>query len=127
MNRRERALLALTIVGFLVPNAMVGIFFIDHGLDFSAYLNDWVQTLPAAQLIVDLSIVFLAFALWSAWEGRRIGMRSWWVTIPASLLVGVCFAIPLFLLLRERAVRKQATRPQDVGAPTGVSEAKATP
>jgi hypothetical protein len=105
---------------------MVGIFFIDHGLDFSAYLNDWVQTLPAAQLIADLGIVFLAFVPWSAWEGRRIGMRSWWVTIPASLLVGVCFAIPLFLLLRERAVRKQATRPQDVGAPTALSEAKAT-
>lgn len=127
MNRQERALLVLAIVGFLVPNTMVGIFFIDHGLDFSAYLNDWVQTLPAAQLIADLGIVFLAFALWSAWEGRRIGMRSWWVTIPASLLVGVCFAIPLFLLLRERAVRKQASDPQDVAASTALAKAKATP
>ena len=54
MTSRERALLALTIVGFLVPNTMVTIFFIEHGLDFS-----------------DL---------------------------------GLCFALPLFLLLRERAV-----------------------
>lgn len=111
MTWRERALLALIIVGFLVPNTMVAIFFIDHGLDFSAYFNNWVQTLPAAQLIADLSIVFLAFALWSAWEGRRIGMRSWWLTIPASLLVGVCFAVPLFLLLRERAIRERPQSP----------------
>jgi membrane protease YdiL (CAAX protease family) len=106
MNRRERALLVLTIVGFLVPNTMVAIFFIDHGLDFSAYLSDWVQTLPAAQLIADLGIIFLAFALWAAWEGKRLEMRSWWVPIPASLLVGLCFALPLFLLLRERALHK---------------------
>jgi membrane protease YdiL (CAAX protease family) len=127
MNRRERALLVLTIIGFLVPNTMVAIFFIEHGLDFSAYLNDWIQTLPAAQLIADLGIVFLAFTLWSGWEARRIGMHSWWVTIPASLLVGVCFGVPLFFLLRERAIRKQATGPQDVGAPTVLSEPKETP
>ena len=39
-------------------------------------------------------------------------MRSWWVLVPASLLVGLCFAVPLFLLLRERAVGKRATHRQ---------------
>jgi len=107
MTSRERALLVLTVIGFLVPNTMVAIFFIDHGVDLSGYFNDWVQSLPAAQLAADLGIAFLAFALWSAWEGRRIGMRTWWLPIPASALVGLCFALPLFLLLRERAVRER--------------------
>jgi hypothetical protein len=31
-------------------------------------------------------------------------MRTWWIPIPASALVGLCFAVPLFLLMRERAV-----------------------
>jgi len=106
MSWRERILLVLTVVGFLVPNAMVAIFFVDHGLDISAYLDGWVQTLPSAQLVADLIVAFVAFALWAAWEGRRLGMRSWWVPIPASLLVGLCFGLPLFLLLRERAVRQ---------------------
>ena len=108
MTSRERVLLTLTIVGFLVPNAMVIAFVIEHGLDVSGYFGEWVESLPAAQLAADLSIAFLAFALWSAWEGRRLGMRTWWVPIPASLLVGLCFALPLFLLLRERAVREQS-------------------
>jgi uncharacterized protein DUF2834 len=107
MTSRERALLGLTIVGFVVPNTMVIAFVIEHGLDVSGYFNDWVQTLPAAQLAADVSIAFLAFALWSAWEGRRIGMRTWWLPIPASALVGLCFALPLFLLLRERAVLRE--------------------
>jgi hypothetical protein len=107
MTSRERALLALTIVGFVVPNTMVIAFVMEHGLDISGYFNGFVQALPATQLAADVSIAFLAFALWSAWEGRRIGMRTWWLPVPASLLVGLCFALPLFLLLRERAVRER--------------------
>jgi hypothetical protein len=48
MTSRERALLALAIVGFLVPNAMVTMFFIDHGLDVSGYFSHWGESLPAA-------------------------------------------------------------------------------
>lgn len=101
MSWRERTLLSLTIVGFVVPNAMVSIYFIDHGFDLSAYFSHWGESLPAAQLAADVSIAFLSFALWAAWEGRRIGMRTWGLPVPASLLVGLCFAAPLFLLLRE--------------------------
>ena len=109
MTARERILLALTVVGFLVPNTMVAIFLIDHGLELGRYFEHWFESLPAAQLAADLVIAFAAFALWSGWEGRRLGMRAWWVTIPASLLVGLCFALPLFLFLRERAI--EGTRP----------------
>ena len=102
MTSRERALLALAIVGFIVPNTMITVFLIEHGFDVSGYFSHWGESLPAAQLAADLSIAFVAFALWSSWEGRRLGMRTWWLPIPASLLVGVCFAVPLFLFLRER-------------------------
>ena len=105
MTGRERALLVLVVVGFLVPNTMVAVFVAEHGVDPVGYLGEWVATLPAAQLAADVTIAFVAFALWAAWEGRRIGMGSWWLPIPASLFVGLCFALPLFLLLRERALR----------------------
>ena len=107
MTSRERVLLGLAILGFAVPNTMVIAFFIDHGgVDLVAYFRNWFESLPAAQLAADVSIAFAAFALWAAWEGRRLGMRTWWLPVPASLLVGLCFALPLFLLLRERAVRR---------------------
>ena len=81
---------------------MVAIFLGEHGLDVSGYFGEWWESLPAAQLLADLTIAFVAFALWAAWEGRRLAMGAWWLPIPASLLVGLCFALPLFLLLRER-------------------------
>ena len=116
MTGRERALWGLTILGFIVPNTMVAVFFLDHGLDPTGYLSRWVESLPAAQLAADLTIAFVAFALWAAWEGRRIGMSAWWLPIPASLLVGLCFALPLFLLLRERALRERPGDPAQARA-----------
>jgi len=108
MTSRERTLLALAIIGFLVPNGMLIAFMVDTGVDPSAYLGEWFESLPAAQLAADLAIALVAFALWAAWDGRRNGMRTWWLPIPASLLVGLCFALPLFLFLRERTVRERS-------------------
>jgi hypothetical protein len=92
----------MTAVGFLVPNVMVVVFVAEHGVDLGHYLGDWFETLPSAQLVADLAICGFTFVGWAAWDSRRSGVRRWWVTIPASLLVGLCFAIPLYLLLRER-------------------------
>lgn len=112
MTSRERALLALTLLGFIVPHA-IGLalipLLIEHGLSTDV-LTVFVQTRPAAQLTADVTIAFAAFSLWAAWEGRRIGMRAWWLPIPASALVAFCFAVPLFLLLRERAIRERPPR-----------------
>jgi hypothetical protein len=103
MFGRTRLLLVLTVLGFVAPNAMVAVFFAEHGVDLARYLGNWFGTLPSAQLLVDLVICGVAFIGWSALDGPRAGVRRWWVTIPATLLVGLCFAVPLYLLLRERA------------------------
>jgi hypothetical protein len=104
MTTREKSLLLLAVAGFVVPNVMVGIFIADHGLDFELYLESWFETLPSSQLVVDLVIAFLALVVWASWDGPRTGVDNWWIVIPASLLVGVCFALPLYLYMRERAI-----------------------
>lgn len=127
MNRRERTLLVLTIVGFLVPSTMIALFSVRHGIAFDGIFEAWGVSPLATLLASDLSIAFVAFALWAAWEGKSLEMSLWWVPVPASIFVGLCFAIPLFLLLRERAVRERATRPQDGRARSGPSETRAMP
>ena len=102
MTIRERFFLVMTVVGFVVPNIFVVIFLGREGLDVGQYFGDWVGTLPAAQLTADLVICGATFLVWAAIEGIRIGERRWWWTLPAAYLVGLCFAIPLFLYLRER-------------------------
>jgi hypothetical protein len=109
----ERLLLALTIAGFVVPNVFLGIFLADEGLDSSSYFSLWTASIPSTQLLVDLAIASLAFFVWAAVEGPRAEIRRWWVCIPATLLVGLCFGLPLFLLMRERTLARVATTAVD--------------
>jgi hypothetical protein len=105
---KERLLLVLTVVGFIVPNVFVGVFLVDEGFDLSGYFSLWTASTPSTQLLVDLVIASLAFFVWAAVEGPRAGMGRWWVCIPATLLVGLCFGLPLFLWMRERALGRVA-------------------
>ena len=102
---RERLLLALTILGFVVPNAFVAAFLLDEGLELGRYFSLWTASLPSTQLVFDLGIAAIAFLVWAAWEGPRSRVERWWLCIPATFLVGLCFGLPLFLWMRERALR----------------------
>jgi hypothetical protein len=105
----QRLLLVLTVVGFIVPNVLLGIFIADEGFDVSGYFSLWTDSTPSTQLTLDLCIAAVAFFVWAALEGPRSQIRNWWVVYPASLLVGLCFGLPLFLLMRERALRGAQT------------------
>lgn len=106
MAVRERLLLVLTVVGFVVPNVCVGLYLFDEGFELGGYFSLWTASIPSTQLLLDLVIAALAFFVWAAVEGPRAGIRRWWVCIPASLLVGLCFGLPLFLWMRERTLSR---------------------
>jgi hypothetical protein len=101
---KERLLWVLTVLGFVVPNVCLGIFFANEGFDISGYFSLWTASTPSTQLLFDLTIAALAFFVWAAVEGPRTKIKWWWVCFPATFLVGLCFGLPLFLLMRERAL-----------------------
>jgi hypothetical protein len=105
---KERLLLALTVIGFIVPNVCVGIFLANEGLDISGYFSLWTASTPSTQLLLDLVIAALAFFVWAVVEGPRARIKRWWLCIPATLLVGLCFGLPLFLWMRERTLNAPA-------------------
>jgi hypothetical protein len=104
----ERLLLALTLVGFVVPNFCVILFLGDEGIDIGGYFSLWFAGTPSTQLVLDLAIAALAFFVWVVAEVRRTPLAWWWLCIPATFLVGLCFGLPLFLWMRERALWKHA-------------------
>jgi len=113
----ERLLLALTVLGFVVPNVFVGLYIADEGTDLGGYFSLWTASIPSTQLLLDLVIATSAFFIWAAVEGPRAEVKRWWLCIPASLLVGVCFGLPLFLLMRERALNGNRDPAPSAGPP----------
>jgi flavin-dependent dehydrogenase len=104
----ERLLFVLTLIGFVVPNLCVVLFLGDEGIDVGGYFSLWFASVPSTQLVLDLGIAALAFFIWAAAEARRTPVERWWLCIPATFLVGLCFGLPLFLWMRERALWKHA-------------------
>ncbi|MDV7987361.1 MULTISPECIES: DUF2834 domain-containing protein [unclassified Rhodococcus (in: high G+C Gram-positive bacteria)] len=101
---RRRLLLLLTVIGFVVPNTFVVTYFKEHGVSresATAFFAEWVASTPNRALTADLGITSVAFGLWSLWDSRDNGVRHWWLVPVGTGSVGICFAAPLYLLLRE--------------------------
>ncbi len=105
---RSRIFLALALVGFVAPLVLFGIYFGEHGVDIGELTDAATANTVAVAMLVDLTISCLAFFIWASREGPRLGIKRWWMVIPATLLVGLCFGLPLFLYWRERALEAGA-------------------
>ena len=69
------------------------------------YLQAWFANSASSSAAVDLLVVALAAAVFMIVEGRRLGMRVPWLYAVAGAVLAIAFTFPLFLLVRERALR----------------------
>ena len=61
----------------------------------------WGNPIAAATL-TDFTISCLVFWPFLFTESRRLAIRFWWLFIAANVLIGLSFALPAFLYVRER-------------------------
>ncbi|MFE7796500.1 DUF2834 domain-containing protein [Nocardia sp. NPDC057440] len=95
-------LAAMTVIGFVAPNAMVIAYFSGSEHTQADYFRAWTASLPSTQLLVDLTIVVIAFLGWALTEARTLRIMRWWVlSVGLTFAVGICCAVPLFLLVRD--------------------------
>lgn len=94
--------LILTIVGFILPYYFVFKFYTANEMTTSAALAQLVSTDWGALFVADLTVS--VFAAWTFIynEAKRLKMNYWWVYPIATMMVGLSFALPLFLYFRER-------------------------
>jgi len=95
--------------------------YLEHGF-VAGNLQFWRETVatPASTFItVDILVLAAALFLWMFAEGRRLGIGSaWlWAYFLGSTLIGISFAVPLFLAHRHRRMRLHL--PAEAGTPAG--------
>ena len=62
----------------------------------------WFANPAVSSLSIDLLIVAAAASIFIIIEGRRLGIRWYWVYVVASFVTAIAFTFPLFLAVRER-------------------------
>jgi hypothetical protein len=119
-TRVELLLIALGLVG-LVGTWAQGLHYLGHGLLAGNVLfwQEAVATPASTFLTVDILVLAAAVFVLMFAEGRRLGMGAGllWACFFASLFVGISFAVPVFLALRQRRIR--LTRPAEIAEPAG--------
>lgn len=119
--RVELLLIALGVVG-LIGTWAQGFHYLAHGF-LAGNILFWQETVatPASTfLTVDILVLAAAVFVLMFAEGRRLGMGAGllWACFFASLFVGISFAVPVFLALRQRRIRLQ--RPAEASQPAGI-------
>ncbi len=97
--------LVLAVVGTLLPVAHFLPFLRDHGLDLRLFLEQLFATPVSGFFGLDVLVSTLVLWVFVAVEGARAHVKHRWAPIAGSLLVGVSLGFPLFLYLRETAVK----------------------
>jgi hypothetical protein len=99
---RKNIFLALAILGFIAPY----FFFVqvppESALDIPALLQPLFANNFMKGVAMDLTVSVIVFWTFVFVEGSRLQMKNPWVYLLATLMVGLSFALPLFLYFRER-------------------------
>lgn len=106
----EILFVALAVLG-LVGTWAQAFGYLEAGL-LAGNVRFWTDAFssPAGTFLsVDVLVLAAALFVWIFGEGRRLGMApGWlWACFLGSLLVGISFAVPLFLAYRQRRIRRQ--------------------
>ncbi len=72
-----------------------------------SFVSAWFANPSVSSLSVDLLATASAASVFIVLEGRRLGIRWYWLYVLASFVTAVGFTFPLFLAVRERRLTRQ--------------------
>jgi hypothetical protein len=98
--------LVLCIVGFAAPYAAFLPWLAEHGPNGRLFVQQLFANRISAFFALDVVVSAVVLLLFARVESSRLRLRSRWIILLATLLVGVSLGLPLFLYLRERQLEQ---------------------
>lgn len=105
---RKQLYLILAVIGFVVPYYFLISFLKTYGLDARAFVRQLFGTSISTFFAADLILSSLVFVRFLRQEAARYSIARWWLYLVALLTVGLSFALPLFLYVRESRLEARA-------------------
>ena len=99
--------LVLAIAGFVLPYSQLIPFFIEHGFDLSLLWSQLFANQISTDFAFDLIVSSIVFWIFVFREGTRLGLKYLWIYVVLNLVIGLSFALPLFLWMRSRHLERE--------------------
>lgn len=97
----KRFYLIGAIIGTIVPWLFFASFFAAEGLNIPLFVQSLFVNGAAGGFVADVLISIVVFLVWSYADSQMLGVRHWWLVLPASFLVGLSLSLPLYLYIRH--------------------------
>ena len=98
----------LCVLGTVLPHGALLPWLLENGLVMDALVSEAIASPVSAMAWLDVVISAAALLAFIVSESRRLKLSGGWVPALATFLVGVSLGLPLFLLLREMHMERQA-------------------
>jgi hypothetical protein len=94
--------LAFALIGLLLPYSQFLPWIVEHhAMNMPLFIRDMFANQISAFFATDVIVSAIVLIVFVLVDGRRLGVRSLWLPVTATLLVGVSLGLPLFLYLRQ--------------------------
>ena len=100
--------LIFCVLGVALPYWQFLPWLMDHGIDPLLLFQEASELRIGAFAWLDVIVSAIVLLLFIVYEGRQLKMPRLWMPVAGTLVVGVSLGLPLFLLLREIHIEKQA-------------------
>ena len=94
--------LVLALIGLILPYSQFLPWIMEHhAMNIPLFIHDLFANQISAFFAMDVIVSAIVLIVFILDESRCLGMRTLWLPVIATLLVGVSFGLPLFLYLRQ--------------------------
>ena len=118
---RKNVYFLLCLLGIVIPYSLFLPWVFQNGLDWRLFLASLAANRISLFFVADVLVSGLVLMVFIRMESSRVKIRRGWIVTAGLCLVGVSFALPVYLYLRERALesgeftaRKDLVRPARV-------------
>lgn len=104
---KKNTYLILAILGFVAPYYFFLQISGENGFDLVQLIQPMFANNLLRGVAMDLLVSVIVFWVYVFAEANKLQMRNPWLYLLATLLVGLSFALPLFLYFRERKLEEK--------------------
>ena len=98
------------VLGLVLPFSQFVPWLLEHGLNVTLLFCELFANRISAFFAMDVIVSAIVLICFIQSEGKRLRVRFLWLPTVGTLIVGVSFAFPLFLFLRQLTLDRTAAR-----------------